>query len=75
VFLLTHMGTTDVRRVVQVSFRIPKSLIEIVYRFIEMDTHCNPSEFFRDAIREKIRREAPDLFSSIFKEFAREAEA
>jgi Arc/MetJ-type ribon-helix-helix transcriptional regulator len=52
----------------QVSFRIPKSLIELVGRYLEKDTHVNPSEFFREALREKIRREAPQLYSALFEE-------
>ena len=55
-------------RMTQISFRVPKFLIELVHRFIKMNTYCNPSEFFRDAIREKILRDAPDLYTSIFEE-------
>ena len=40
----------------QVSFRIPKSLKEIVEKFVAKDCHVNPSDFFREALREKSGR-------------------
>jgi len=33
-----------------------------------LDTHINESDFIRDAIREKIQREAPHMFKELFLE-------
>ena len=51
-----------------VSARIPIPLKELIQKFVAMDTHINASDFIRDAIREKIKRDAPDLYTSLFKE-------
>jgi len=53
---------------VQVSFRVPRVLRELVRRYVSMDLHMNESEFFQEALREKIQREAPDLCKSLFLE-------
>lgn len=45
--------------------RVPLTLKELMRRFVELDTHINESELVRDAIREKIRREAPELYADI----------
>jgi hypothetical protein len=37
-------------------------------QFIERDAHMGLSELVRDSIREKIRREAPDLYLKLFSE-------
>ena len=51
-----------------VSARIPVPLKTLIRKFLSMDTHINESDFIRDAIREKIRRDAPDLYGSLFRE-------
>jgi len=48
--------------------RITKRLDQLILVYLQHDTHLDRSEFFRDAIREKIRRDAPDLFASLFRE-------
>lgn len=60
------MENTD--HMTQVSFRIPKSLKDLVEKFVAQDCHVNPSDFFRDALREKIKNEAPELYAQLFKE-------
>ena len=40
----------------------------LIRKIIEIDTHLNESDFVREAIREKIRRDAPEFYASIFKE-------
>jgi len=37
-------------------------------KYVERDAHLNESDFIRDAIREKIQKEAPDLYKQLFKE-------
>lgn len=58
---------------VKISAWIPKTLKKLLDRYVSQDTHLNASDFIRDAIREKIQREAPDLFKQIFQ--AEEVEA
>lgn len=41
---------------------------ELIKEYLALDTHKNESEFVRDAIREKIHRDAPGLFEQVFKE-------
>ena len=55
----------------QVSFRVPRVLRDLVKRYVAMDLHMNESEFFRDALREKIMREAPELYKGLFIEEAK----
>lgn len=50
------------------NIRLPFTLKELVKRFVSMDTHMNESEFVRDAIREKLQREAPKLLLDLFVE-------
>jgi Arc/MetJ-type ribon-helix-helix transcriptional regulator len=42
-----------------------KHLLE---QHVKRDLHTNISEFTREAIREKLQREAPDLYKQLFKE-------
>jgi Arc/MetJ-type ribon-helix-helix transcriptional regulator len=58
---------------VQISARIPTTLKELMQKYVAVDTHINESEFIRDAIREKIQREAPDLYRQLFREHIVEA--
>lgn len=55
---------------IQVSFRIPKTLKDLIDRYLIMDLHLNASAFFRDALREKIQKDAPGLYSSLFEKEA-----
>jgi len=58
----------------QISFRIPLPLKALVEKCVSLDTHLNGSDFIRDAIREKIQREAPDLYRELFRRMKTEAE-
>jgi len=51
-----------------ISARIPLHLKSLIQKFVAMDTHINESEFIRDAIREKIHRDAPHLYRELFQE-------
>jgi len=59
-------NTTETIHMTQVSFRIPLSLKELVEKFVSQDCHINSSEFFREALREKIKEEAPQLYKQLF---------
>ena len=48
--------------------RVTKPFAEVIENFVEMDSHLNVAEFMRDAMREKIQREAPELYRTMFKE-------
>ena len=50
----------------RISFRTPLALRTIVREFIAFDSYMNESEFYRDAVREKIKSDAPDLYKKLF---------
>ena len=49
-----------------VGLRVPLNLKELIVKFVKADTHMNKSDFVRDAIREKIKRDAPHLYAELF---------
>jgi Arc/MetJ-type ribon-helix-helix transcriptional regulator len=51
-----------------ISARIPRTLKDLMKKFVSMDAHINESDFIRDAIREKIQRDAPHLYRELFQE-------
>lgn len=53
-------------KLVHMTVRVPKTLRDLIRQHIELDTHINESEFVRDALREKIRRECPELYKKQF---------
>jgi len=53
---------------VAISTRIPSTLKELMRKFVSIDTHINESDLVRDAIREKIQRDAPHLYEQLFQE-------
>jgi len=55
-----------------IAARIPKTLKELILRIIQVDAHINESDFVRDAIREKILRDAPELYQQLFQVSHRE---
>lgn len=52
----------------RINARIPYTLKKLMERFVTLDSHINESDLIRDAIREKIQREAPELYAQLFKE-------
>lgn len=55
-------------RVKIIATRVTTNFAELVEDFVEKDSHLNVAEFVRDAMREKIRREAPDMYAKMFQE-------
>ena len=51
-----------------IGVRVPKTLKELIQKVIQLDAHLNEADFVRDAIREKIQRDAPELYRQLFKE-------
>ena len=60
------MGT-QTERLVALNVRIPRTLKELIGEYVALDTHKDASEFARDAFREKIRRDAPELYYRLFR--------
>jgi metal-responsive CopG/Arc/MetJ family transcriptional regulator len=58
---------TTRKKDVIVTTRIPANLQELIDDFIERDTHLNRSDLVRDAIREKVKKDAPELYAELFK--------
>jgi len=56
------------RKDVRISARIPATLKQLMLEFITLDAHINESDLIRDAVREKIQREAPQLYTKLFQE-------
>lgn len=54
-------------KLVPLNVRIPRTLKELIKQYIEMDAHKDVSEFTRDALRQKIERDAPELYREMFK--------
>lgn len=45
-----------------VSARITRPLRELMSEYLKNDAHISEGDFIRDAIREKIRRDTPELY-------------
>ena len=53
---------------IRITFRAPITFREVVREFIAKDMHMNESDFYRDAAREKIKIDAPELYKKLFAE-------
>jgi Arc/MetJ-type ribon-helix-helix transcriptional regulator len=58
-------------KLVQLNVRIPRTLKKLMKEYIKLNAHKDISEFTRDALREKIQRDAPNLYQ---KQFEKETE-
>jgi len=56
------------KRDAYIGVRVPKRLKELIQKVVEVDAHLNEADFVRDAIREKIQRDAPELYKQLFKD-------
>jgi len=52
---------------VPLNVRVPRSLKDLMNHFIGLDTYKDISELTRDALREKIKRDAPVLYAELFR--------
>jgi len=50
---------------VYLSVRLPRTLRELVKVHVSRGLHMNESDFIRESIREKLQREAPDLYRGL----------
>ena len=51
---------------VKISVRMPRTLKRLMAEFVARDCHINESDLIRDSIREKISRDAPQLYRQLF---------
>ena len=58
------------KKEVRINARVPLSLKRLMQQFVAKDTHINESDLIRDSIREKIQRDAPELYTQLFEEKA-----
>lgn len=63
------------KELVNLNVRIPETLRELIEQYLRCDCHTNVSEFTRDALREKLAKDAPELYAQLFREKKVEAEA
>jgi Arc/MetJ-type ribon-helix-helix transcriptional regulator len=53
-------------KLVSLNVRVPRTLKQLIRDYIELNAHKDISEFTRDALREKIQRDAPSLYKRLF---------
>ena len=53
-------------KLVQLNVRVPRNLKNLMKEYVAMDAHKDISELTRDALREKIKRDAPQLYNGLF---------
>jgi len=51
-----------------ITFRLPLTLRGLLKKYLSLDTHMNESDFLREAMREKIKQDAPRLYKELFEE-------
>jgi Arc/MetJ-type ribon-helix-helix transcriptional regulator len=51
-----------------ITFRLPLTLRDLLRDYLSLDTHMNESDFLREAMREKIKRDAPRLYKKLFED-------
>ena len=51
-----------------VATRVTPKLAELIDEFCRRDAYINESDLIRDALREKIQHDAPELYAQLFKE-------
>jgi len=45
-----------------VSTRVTEPLAKAIEEYLQIGAHVSPADFIRDAIREKLRNDAPELY-------------
>ncbi len=54
------------KELINLNVKIPVTLKQLLEQYVKRDLHTNISEFTREAIREKIQRDAPMLYKQMF---------
>lgn len=53
---------------VNLNVKIPATLKDLINEAIVRDCHTNISDFTRDALRQKIEKDCPQLYKQLFKQ-------
>ena len=51
-----------------ISFKVTPKFNQAIEKFLVLDSHVSKSDFIRDAIRDKLRQEAPRLLKEMLEE-------
>ncbi len=54
------------KEMTNINVSIPQTMKDLIEQFVSMDTHMNLSEFVRDAVRQKLQKDAPSLYEQLF---------
>lgn len=65
---MEHGRNAEEEKLVHLVVRIPRPLRKLIEEHLRRDTHKDLSEFVRAALREKMWKEAPELYSQLFAE-------
>jgi len=57
-----------------ISVKVSKPLYALVEKYLELDAHVTKSDFVRDAIRQKLKNDAPWLLEEMFKNEGKRSE-
>ncbi len=49
-----------------IATRVTQRFAELIEEYCRQDAHVNPADLIRDALREKMQHDAPELFSKLF---------
>jgi hypothetical protein len=50
-----------------VSTRVTQRFADLIEKYCRQDAHVNSADLIRDALREKIQHDAPELYAQLFK--------
>lgn len=56
----------DRKELTTICVMIPSPMRKLIEQFVSIDTHTNLSEFVRDALRQKLQKESPQLYRQLF---------
>lgn len=51
-----------------VATRVSQRFFDLIETYCRQDAHVNSADLIRDALREKIQRDAPELYRRLFEE-------
>ena len=54
------------RKLRVISTRITEPLAEVIEEYLRRDAHVTPADLLRDALREKLKRDVPDLYQRMY---------
>jgi Arc/MetJ-type ribon-helix-helix transcriptional regulator len=54
------------KKLVALNIRVPETLKQLIADYVDGNCHTNTSEFVRDALREKLAKDCPELYKQVF---------